>query len=327
MSNSDSSPLLELKNFSVIFKDAGRLLPAVQSIDLQVPKGAIVSLVGESGCGKSLTARAILRLQPENASITGQMFFLGQDLLQLSAKEMQKIRGHKIAMIFQEPMTALNPVLTCGEQVTEVLQTHFHMDPKQAYERTCAMFAKVGIAEAERRFNSYPHQLSGGLRQRVMIAMALVAHPALLLADEPTTALDSTMCQQILNLIVEASSSQGMAVLMISHDLDTVQSFSDIVCVMYAGRIVERAQTAQLFDFPLHPYTQGLLMSSTRRITFGTKRLAVIKGSVPALSEMPSGCPFAPRCTRVQDQCLTQLPTLREIDTNHFVACFWPAAS
>ena len=318
MSKSDA--LLRIKDLWLTFRFEQKLWPALRGVNLTLYPGEIVSLVGESGCGKSLTSRAILRLPPENAEISGEIYFQGQDLLTLSEVELEKIRGKQLAMIFQEPMTALNPVLTCGEQVVEVLVRHEQMSASAAFAKTCHLFTQVGIPEASRRFKSYPHQLSGGLRQRVMIAMALACDPALLLADEPTTALDSTMRQQILDLIVKQSLERGLAVLMISHDLDTVETFAKRVCVMYAGLIVEEAPTDALFANPIHPYTQGLLLASLRHLTKDTKRLPVIPGSVPTLLAMPKGCPFAPRCSKAQSICQEEVPTLRDI-SGHRVAC------
>ncbi|MBQ7584698.1 MAG: ABC transporter ATP-binding protein [Desulfovibrionaceae bacterium] len=315
-----NEPLLQLKDLTLAFNFKGEVYPAVRNLNFDLHKGEIVSLVGESGCGKSLTCRAILGLPPENASLKGEIWFESQDLLKLKAKDLEKIRGRKLSMIFQEPMTALNPVLTCGEQVAEVLQTHKNMSLKKAREESINYFEKVGISEPERRYEQYPHQLSGGLRQRVMIAMALIAGPSLLLADEPTTALDSTMCQQILDLIVLQSQKLGMAVLMISHDLETVAYFSERVGVMYAGLLVEMAKTSDLFANPLHPYTEGLLLASPARLAPNLKRLPVIKGSVPSLTAMPKGCPFAPRCSWVEKVCEEEVPQLKKLD-DRWVAC------
>ena len=230
------------------------------------------------------------------------------------------MRGRHLAMIFQEPMTALNPVLTCGEQVAEVLQTHTQCSFEEAKEKTCALFTQVGIPDAVRRFASYPHQLSGGLRQRVLIAMALCCDPELLLADEPTTALDSTMCQQILELLLSQSKQRGMAVLLISHDLENVRAYADMVCVMYAGSIVEQAPTHEFFLNPKHPYTEGLLLASPRRIKSSVRRLPMIKGTVPSFANMPKGCPFAPRCSCALAVCHEELPELKNVD-GHFVSC------
>ena len=318
MSKSDA--LLIVKDLSLSFSFEKTLWPALRGVNLTLWPGEIVTLVGESGCGKSLTGRAILRLPPEDTQISGSIYFQGQDLLSLPEVELEGIRGSQMAMIFQEPMTALNPVLTCGEQVVEVLVKHKHMSVQAAYEKTSHLFSQVGIPEPERRLQSYPHQLSGGLRQRVMIAMALSCDPSLLLADEPTTALDSTMRQQILDLIVAQSHERGLAVLMISHDLVAVETFASRVCVMYAGIVVEEAKTSSLFANPIHPYTQGLLLASLRNFDAKTKRLPVIPGSVPTLLAMPKGCPFAPRCSKAKAICQKELPKLRPID-DHFVAC------
>ena len=321
MVDATSKELLVLRNLSLDFVQRRTSLPALRNINLTLHEGEIVSIVGESGCGKSLTARAILRLPPDNAVMRGEILFRGDNLITLPAHAMQRIRGSQISMIFQEPMTALNPVLTCGEQCAEVLVTHRKLASEEARTRVVSLFHACGIPEAESRFESYPHQLSGGLRQRVMIAMALLCNPHLLLADEPTTALDSTMQQQILDLIVDASRSRGMACLMISHDLDQVQAFSDVVCVMYAGVMVESAEAEELFANPLHPYTKGLLLASPRRISPDQKRLTMIPGVVPRLSDLPEGCPFEPRCSLAKPVCRKTLPT-DVCQGTHTVACF-----
>lgn len=317
---SDSS-LLRLEDLCLHFQQGRIRLPALRNLNLTVAKGEIVALVGESGCGKSLTARAILGLPPENAHVQGHIWFEERDLLTLSEKSLQAVRGAEISMIFQEPMTALNPVLTCGRQCAEVLETHTDFEEHEIEERVIEIFARCGITEPKRRFESYPHQLSGGLRQRVMIAMALLCNPHMLLADEPTTALDSTMQQQILDLIVESVKERAMSCIMISHDLDAVRSFSDMVCVMYAGSIVEKAPSEEIFSHPLHPYTRGLLHSSPRRATRGQTRLPMIAGSVPQLGQLPKGCPFAPRCESVMEECTLAIPPLKMTD-GHLLACY-----
>ena len=313
--------LLSLRDVSVTFPIDGRQVPAVRHLTLELAPGAITCLVGESGCGKSLTARAILRLVPEAASISGTMLFQGQDLLSLPEKAMNKLRGRHIAMVFQEPMTALNPVFTVGEQVAEMLRHHLHMRQKDARARTVELFTAVGLPEAESRYGSYPHELSGGMRQRVLIAMALSCGPELLLADEPTTALDATMQYQILHLIRKESEARGMAVLLISHDLGLVAQIAASTGVMYAGCLVEYAQGRALFENPLHPYTRGLLHAAPGKHSLGLKRLPTIPGVVPRLGAMPPGCPFAPRCTEAMPRCHEAMPPLTG-DAGHSVACW-----
>ena len=313
--------LLSMRDVSVTFPIGGRAVPAVRHLNLDIAPGAITCLVGESGCGKSLTARAILRLVPEQAQISGTMDFQGQDLLALSEKAMNGLRGRHIAMVFQEPMTALNPVFTVGEQVAEMLRHHLHMRQKGARARTVELFSAVGLPEAESRYDSYPHELSGGMRQRVLIAMALSCGPDLLLADEPTTALDTTMQHQILRLIEQESGARGMAVLLISHDLGVVAQIAASTGVMYAGCLVEQAQGRALFEEPLHPYTRGLLHAVPGAHSLGLKRLPTIPGVVPQLSAMPPGCPFAPRCTEATGKCREAMPSLQG-NATHKVACW-----
>ena len=318
---STAAPLLSLRDVSVTFPIGDKNVSAVRSLNLDIAPGSIACLVGESGCGKSLTARAILRLVPEQASIAGQIHFQGQDLLSLPEKAMNRLRGRHIAMVFQEPMTALNPVLTVGEQVAEMLRHHLRMSRREARERTIELFTAVGLPEAASRFDGYPHELSGGMRQRVLIAMALSCGPELLLADEPTTALDTTMQMQILQLIRRESEARGMAVLLISHDLGVVAQIAATTGVMYAGCLVEQARGRTLFEQPLHPYTRGLLHAAPGPHSQGLRRLPTIPGSVPQLSAMPPGCPFAPRCTEAMPKCREAMPPLTG-DADHSVACW-----
>ena len=304
----DAAPLLRLEDLSVHFPFEGHLLPAVRDVHLELPPAAITCLVGESGCGKSLTARAVLRLTPETAVLGGRALLRGEDLLSLPEKELRGIRGRRVGMIFQEPMTSLNPVLRVGEQVAEPLRLHLGMGRAEARREAERLFADVGIPSPHSRYDDYPHQLSGGMRQRVMIAMALACHPELLLADEPTTALDATIQGQILRLILDQSRERGMAVLLITHDLGVVAEVADVVGVMYAGRLVERAPARELFADPRHPYTRGLMHSAPSRRSMGLSRLPTIPGSVPSLQNMPPGCPFQPRCPEAMPRCAEAMP-------------------
>ena len=317
----DAAPLLRLEDLSVHFPFEGHLLPAVRDVHLELPPAAITCLVGESGCGKSLTARAVLRLTPETAVLGGRALLRGEDLLSLPEKELRGIRGRRVGMIFQEPMTSLNPVLRVGEQVAEPLRLHLGMGRAEARREAERLFADVGIPSPHSRYDDYPHQLSGGMRQRVMIAMALACRPELLLADEPTTALDATIQGQILRLILDQSRERGMAVLLITHDLGVVAEVADVVGVMYAGRLVERAPARELFADPRHPYTRGLMHSAPSRRSMGLSRLPTIPGSVPSLQNMPPGCPFQPRCPEVMPRCAEAMPP-SFIRGGHAVACW-----
>ena len=317
----DAAPLLRLEDLSVHFPFEGHLLPAVRDVHLELPPAAITCLVGESGCGKSLTARAVLRLTPETAVLGGRALLRGEDLLSLPEEELRGIRGRRVGMIFQEPMTSLNPVLRVGEQVAEPLRLHLGMGRAEARREAERLFADVGIPSPHSRYDDYPHQLSGGMRQRVMIAMALACRPELLLADEPTTALDATIQGQILRLILDQSRERGMAVLLITHDLGVVAEVADVVGVMYAGRLVERAPARELFADPRHPYTRGLMHSAPSRRSMGLSRLPTIPGSVPSLQNMPPGCPFQPRCPEAMPRCAEAMPP-SFIRGGHAVACW-----
>lgn len=318
--------VLRLEHLNIDFSGDDGPLRAVHDLSLAVPRGGIVCLVGESGCGKSLTARAVMGLLPEGARASGRILLETpkgtEDVLALPARHLRSLRGSCMAMIFQEPMTALNPVLRVGRQVDEVLRLHLGMSREEARTETLRLFSEVGIPAPESRYNDYPHRLSGGMRQRVMIAAALACSPSLLLADEPTTALDATIQGQILRLIHEQSRKNGMAVLLITHDLSVVGQMADSVGVMYAGRLVEWGDTGALLDDPAHPYTQGLLRCAPDRALMGARRLPAISGTVPPLGQIPPGCPFAPRCSRAQDDCRTSPPPLRPLDARHAVACF-----
>ena len=314
-------PLLRLEELSVHFPAEGRLLAAVRGIDLDVPARGVTCLVGESGCGKSLAARSVLRLTPEGAILGGRVLLDGEDLLSLPERALRDIRGRRVGMIFQEPMTSLNPVLRVGVQTAEPLRLHLGMGAAEARREVVRLFSEVGIPAPESRYDDYPHQLSGGMRQRVMIAMALACGPELLLADEPTTALDATIQGQILRLIHTRSRERGLAVLLITHDLGVVAEMADTVGVMYAGMLVERAPAAELFARPLHPYTRGLMAAAPGRASRGLARLPTIPGSVPSLAAMPPGCPFQPRCTEALPRCAESAPPMLS-DGAHGVACW-----
>ena len=314
--------LLDIEGLGVAFEDEdGHPLPAVQNVSFSLEKGAVTCLVGESGCGKSLTARAILGILPRGATAAGSVRFEDRELIGLPEKNMSRLRGRSMAMIFQEPMTALNPVLTVGEQAAEPLRLHLGLSQAEARKRVIELFAEVGIPSPGERYTVYPHELSGGMRQRVMIAMALTCRPSLLLADEPTTALDATIQGQVLSILNEERVSRGMAVLLITHDLGVVAQIADSVGVMYAGRLVEYGSLEELFHNPLHPYTRGLMAAAPTRASFRLDRLAAIPGTVPPLGSVPSGCPFHPRCSQGLDICRESLPpeTVRD---GHRVLCW-----
>jgi peptide/nickel transport system ATP-binding protein len=321
-------PLLEVEGLVTRFATDEGELRAVDGVSFAVPAGATVGIVGESGSGKSVTALSILGLvrDPPGRVVGGELRFRGRDLRQLSERELRAIRGNQISMIFQEPMTSLNPVLTAGDQVAEPLMLHRKLNRRAARAEAAELFRLVGIADPARRVREYPHQLSGGMRQRVMIAMALACRPSLLIADEPTTALDVTIQAQILELLGRLRSDLGMAMLLITHDLGVVAEICDQVVVMYAGHVVERAAAAPLFARPRHPYTAGLLASVP---AFGApsnarRRLQEIPGMVPRLDRLPPGCRFQDRCPRVQERCRMEAPPLVPIDGDRLVRCFFP---
>ena len=325
MIQDNSVPLLEVKNLVVDFAIEKGSVRALSGISFSVRKGETIGLVGESGCGKSVSAMSIMRLlpQPHGKIAEGEILFNGEDIVKMKPKRLHELRGHRIGMIFQEPMTALNPVLRVGQQIEESFLLHFpEMNSAQRRARALELMQKVGIPEPEKRLDVYPHQLSGGMRQRVMIAMALACEPDLLIADEPTTALDVTIQAQILELIKKLQRENGMAVIFITHDLGVVANFCDRVAVMYAGRIVEEAPVADLFKSPAHPYSRGL-MKSIPLLTHPQKtRLDIIKGQVPALADMPKGCRFANRCPHATSQCESTPPPEEQVSPNHRVACF-----
>jgi len=322
----DTAPaLLEVDGLSIGFATEEGPIRVVEDVSFSLGAGRTLGLVGESGCGKSVTAMSIMRLLPAPPSRIdgGRIAFDGRNLLTLDARAMREVRGDRIGMIFQEPMTSLNPTLSIGFQIGEVLRLHRGQSTAAARDSAIEILRLVGIGAAERRVDQFPHQLSGGLRQRVMIAMALVCHPALLIADEPTTALDVTIQAQILDLLRRLQREMGMAILMITHDLGVVAETCDEVIVMYAGRVVERALVRDLFRRPRHPYTQGLLAASPGRVVRGT-RLPTIPGMVPAPNKRGTGCSFAARCGRVQDRCRSEIPVLSEHAPSHAAACWNP---
>ncbi|MEA1883082.1 MAG: ABC transporter ATP-binding protein [Thermotogota bacterium] len=318
--------LLTVRNLSIHFKTFFGELKAVRNIDFDINEGEIVGLVGESGCGKSITARSILRLlkTPPAFIPNGEFVFNGRTLNQLSNEEIRKIRGKEISMIFQEPMTSLNPVFRVGEQVAEAVLTHKKEPKKEVKKRVIDVFKSVGIPDAERRYAVFPHQLSGGLRQRVMIAMALISNSKLLIADEPTTALDVTIQSQILKLIKDARDAYGMSVLLITHDLGVISEVAEKVYVMYAGKIVEETSVEKLINHPKHPYSVGLINSIPRVEQPHKKgvRLNALSGKVPELFEIPIGCPFNNRCEKKMEICEKQDPPLKKIEDNNKVACW-----
>jgi oligopeptide/dipeptide ABC transporter ATP-binding protein len=320
-----AEPLLKVEGLRTYFKTDDGLARAVDGVSFHLRKGETLGLVGESGCGKSATALSILRLIPDPPGkiAGGAVLFRGRDLLGLSEEEMREVRGNDIAMIFQEPMTSLNPAFTCGDQIDEAVRLHQGLDRAAARERTVEMLRRVGIPDPARRADEYPHQLSGGMRQRVMIGMALSCNPDLLIADEPTTALDVTIQAQILELLERLQQELGMAVLMITHDLGVIAGVADRVAVMYAGKIVEVGQVEKTFSAPGHPYTRGLL-ASIPRLTGAQDRLRVIPGAVPDATRFPEGCRFHPRCPHADALCRERAPALLEVDEGHAVAC-WKA--
>ena len=318
-------PLLDIRHLSTHFKTPHGMVRAVDDVSLAVSTGDVLGIVGESGCGKSVLSLSILQLLPMPPAFFagGQILFDGQDLLKASPEEVRRIRGNRISMIFQEPMTALNPVFTIGNQLAEVFQVHGSLGRSQALAEAVEMLEKVGVPAPQRRVKEYPYQLSGGMRQRVMIAMALACRPALLIADEPTTALDVTIQAQILELMNNMREELQTAIVIISHDLGVIAETAQRVAVMYTGRIMESADTLSLFDNPLHPYTRGLMRAiPSLEMDADKGELYEIAGVVPSLAALPPGCPFNPRCPRVSDICRAKLPELREAAPGHLVACW-----
>src|SRR3954447_17976315 len=309
-------PLLEIDNLNVAFETSRGLVHPVRDACLSIFPGQTVALVGESGCGKSVTAMSVLRLipSPPGKVLGGRVTFQGRDLLTLSEREMRSVRGGQIAMIFQEPMTSLNPVYTIGDQIVEAVTLHQKVNARQGYDGAEGGLREVGIADARRRLGEYPHQMSGGMRQRVMIAMALSCRPKLLIADEPTTALDVTIQAQILELLLKLQRETGMSILLITHDLGVVAENADVVNVMYASRVVESATVEDLFDKPQHPYTEGLFRS-VPKLGAHAERLQTIAGTVPNPARFPTGCKFHPRCPRSRDLAAKAVEAGREADT------------
>lgn len=317
--------LLEVKDLRTHFKTRAGLVRAVDGVSFHLDQGELLAVVGESGCGKSMTALSIMRLVGAPGRIVGgEVLFEGEDLLKFSEDRMRALRGDDIAMIFQDPMTSLNPVYTVGEQIAEALRLHRKLDRKQAREAAIEAMREVSIPDPTRRANDYPHQLSGGMRQRVMIAMALACDPKLLIADEPTTALDVTIQAQILELLNDLRSTRDLAVLLITHDLGVVAEVADRVCVMYTGRVVEAATAEELFATPRHPYTEGLLASVPKLTIAGVKgaeRLQTIEGTVPSPAALPPGCHFAPRCSHRMPRCTTEEIPLYPLESGAQVRC------
>jgi oligopeptide/dipeptide ABC transporter ATP-binding protein len=324
--DANSKPLLEVRNLKTYFFTEDGVVKAVDGVDFYVRPGEVLGLVGESGCGKSVTSLSIMRLVGVPGKVmNGEIMFGGTDLLKTAEEEMVKVRGNRISMIFQQPQSSLNPVFTVGDQVAEVLQIHQNLDKEASWKRAVELLSMVGIPDAVNKAKAYPHEMSGGQAQRVMIAMALAMTPELLIADEPTTALDVTIQAQILDLIKEMRERLQTAVILITHDLGIIAEMADRVAVMYAGRIVEQADVGELFEYPLHPYTQGLI-GSIPILGRVTERLDVIPGSVPNLVNLPPGCQFAPRC-RLREQyglkiCTEIEPELVEVRPGHDVRCW-----
>jgi len=322
--NNGRKPILQVENLETRFKTSDGMVYAVNGVSFDLLEGESLGVVGESGCGKSVTMMSLLKLIPTPPGIVanGRAMFHGKDLLQMKPDEIRDIRGSQIGMIFQDPMTSLNPVLTIGKQVSEPLMLHLKMNKTEAQERVIELLRLVGIPEAEKRLTQYPHQFSGGMRQRVMIAMALACNPQILIADEPTTALDVTIQAQIMDLVKRLREELGMSIIWITHDLGVVAGLADRVLVMYAGFIIEESHVKELYAHPTHPYTLGLLHSLPRMDTGEHQRLADIPGLPPVLIEKPKGCPFAPRCPYVFDRC-QENPPLLDVGVKHRAACWW----
>lgn len=320
---SQSSPLLNIKELSVEFQTVEGTVHAINKLNYSLDEGETLGIVGESGSGKSVSSLGIMKLipNPPGKIVNGEILYNGKDLTNISEKEMEKIRGNEISMIFQEPMTSLNPIITCGKQIAESLRLHRGMKKKEAMHAAMDMMKAVGIANPEKRVHEYPHQMSGGMRQRVMIAMALACKPKILICDEPTTALDVTIQAQILDLIRKLNKETGTAIIMITHDLGVVSELCDKVIVMYTGKIVEEAPTEDIFKNPLHPYTIGLI-SAIPKITKERNPLTTIEGVVPNPTEVIEGCSFWPRCEYATERCKKEEPNMVQVDEKRKVRCF-----
>jgi peptide/nickel transport system ATP-binding protein len=315
------SAILEVKNLKTTFKTDNGTVSVVDGVDFSIKPGETLGVVGESGCGKSVTSLSVMRLLPSNASNEGSITFQGKELISLPEKHMQKVRGNDIAMIFQEPMTSLNPLHTVGRQIEEAVILHMSISKQEAKERAIKMLNAVGMPRAQEIYGEYPHQLSGGMRQRVMIAMAMACDPKLIIADEPTTALDVTIQAQILDLMRDLKDKTGTSIMLITHDLGVVAEMCDRVIVMYAGQVVEETDVQTLFENPKHPYTMGLI-DSIPSFEDEKEYLNTIPGSVPLPYEMPKGCRFAPRCSWAKEICHQQAPELMEIESQHKCRCW-----
>lgn len=317
--NAVAQPVLSLRNLTVDFAVRDRTVHAVRGVNLDVRRGELVAVVGESGSGKSTVMLAVMGLLAANASVSGNALLDGTDLLGISASELRSVRGSRVAMIFQDPMTSLNPVLTVGRQLSEAVLVHRSMSKSSAADHARELLELVAIPHARQRLRSYPHELSGGMRQRVMIAMAMANDPEVLIADEPTTALDVTIQAQILEVLDRLRRERDLAIVLVTHDLGVVAGVADSVHVMYAGNLVEQGEVRNIFYRPAHPYTRGLLACSPR-LDRDSADLVPIPGSPPVLTDLPAGCAFAPRCSLAADRCLTEVPTLRDLGTTH-AAC------
>jgi peptide/nickel transport system ATP-binding protein len=315
------APLLEVKNLTTSFIQSRRRVTVVDGVNFTLEPGETLGIVGESGCGKSVTSLSIMRLLSNNAEIQGNIYFEGTDMATFKESDMRGIRGNKISMVFQEPMTSLNPLHTVGKQISEPLIKHLKLSKGKAKERTIQLLKEVGIPRPAEIFSEYPHHLSGGMRQRIMIAIAMACNPKLIIADEPTTALDVTIQAQILELMKKLKELNNTAIMLITHDLGVVAEMCDRVMVMYAGQVVEETDVHTLFRQPKHPYTVGL-MNSMPNMAVNQKRLDAIPGSVPLIHEMPEGCRFAPRCTKAMDKCYEQSPTLLKVSESHHCRCW-----
>jgi oligopeptide/dipeptide ABC transporter ATP-binding protein len=322
-SNMDTPPLLDVRNLTTTISLHKASFKPVDNVSFHVKRGEVLGLVGESGCGKSTTVLSLLRLVPPSTRISGSVMFGGRNLLEMSNSDMRRVRGKDISMIFQEPMTALDPAFTVGSQIVETIRAHVNVSPREAEHQAIEILQHVGIPNAPRRMRDYPHQFSGGMRQRVMIAMALVLKPQLLIADEPTSALDVTIQAQILDLLARLKDELNMSIILITHDLGVVADIADRVAVMYAGEIVETGPVNRIFDDPQHPYTQGL-MRSMPDLSTGKADLPVIPGRVPELWELPSGCRFAPRCANRIAHCTEEHPELSGKESDHGLRCYNP---